>query len=516
MRDQARCCLLSQQANSSRLRCAGAVAGAFGVLLLPILAAAQHADTTAPDTPAVAEPAVAERADAAAHSPDQVEVNPVAQDDEIAGRVGRILTATGWFRDPHVKVNEGVVFLQGQTASEAYKKWAGDLARNTRDVVAVVNKISVDEPSVWDSTEVRRQVADFGRSAVRALPIALFAGIVLTVAWLIARGLSRIVQRLLRRSMTSDLLRRATGGTVAMLAFLVAVYLVLQVAGLTRLALTLAGGTGLVGLALGIAFKEITENFLASIYLSIQKPFEIGDLVEINAMLGYVQRVTARTTILMTLDGNHVQIPNATVFKNILRNYTSNPNRRVDFVIGVGYDAVITDAQSLALYVVQEHPAVLERPEPWVLVDELGPSTVNLRVYFWLDGTQHSWLKVRSAVIRLTKDAFQRAGISLPDASREVVFPDGVPVRLSEPRTADAPARPDDAAARRRSSKAEPPEAAQAPAVAAEGNLSSEAGEIAIQASQSRMPEAGENLIASTPDAASDPPADKTAHHGVG
>jgi len=81
---------------------------------------------------------------------------------------------------------------------------------------------------------------------------------------------------------------------------------------MTQVALTLAGGTGLLGLALGIAFREITENFLASIYLSIQKPFEVGDLVEVTGLLGYVQRVTARTTILMTLDGNHVQIPNAT------------------------------------------------------------------------------------------------------------------------------------------------------------------------------------------------------------
>ena len=75
-----------------------------------------------------------------------------------------------------------------------------------------------------------------------------------------------------------------------MVIFLLALYLVLQVAGLTRLALTLAGGTGVVGLALGIAFKDITENLLASIYLSIQKPFEVGDLVQVDGALGYVQR----------------------------------------------------------------------------------------------------------------------------------------------------------------------------------------------------------------------------------
>jgi small conductance mechanosensitive channel len=84
---------------------------------------------------------------------------------------------------------------------------------------------------------------------------------------------------------------------------------------------------------------------------------------------------------------------------------------------------------------------VLGNPEPWVLVDGLGSATVQLRVYFWLEGTTHSWLKVRSSVIRLVKRAFQDAGISMPDEAREVVFPDGVPVRMLEAGPESAGAR---------------------------------------------------------------------------
>ena len=110
-----------------------------------------------------------------------------------------------------------------------------------------------------------------------------------------------------------------------------------------------------------------------------------------------------------------MQVPNSTVFKSTLRNFTSNPNRRDDFIVGIGYDDSITFAQEVALKVLAEHPAVLHDPEPLVLVENLGSSTVNLRIYFWLDGGQHSWAKVKSSVIRLTKRAFQDAGISLPD-----------------------------------------------------------------------------------------------------
>jgi hypothetical protein len=83
-------------------------------------------------------------------APAKVDVKPVARDEEIRKRLQRVLNATGWFTDPHVRVEEGVVFLNGQTETDELKKWAGDLARNTQDVVAVINRIEVAEPSAWD------------------------------------------------------------------------------------------------------------------------------------------------------------------------------------------------------------------------------------------------------------------------------------------------------------------------------------------------------------------------------
>jgi len=255
-------------------------------------------------------------------------------------------------------------------------------------------------------------------------------------------------------------------------------------------ALTVLGGTGLIGLVLGIAFRDITENFLASIFLSVQNPFESGDLVEIAGILGFVQALTTRATLLMTLDGNHVQIPNATVYKSNIRNYTSNPNRRVDFSIGIGYDDSITAAQEVAMKVLEEHPAVLKDPEPWVLVESLGSATVNLRIYFWLDGGQHSWLKVKSSVIRLVKRAFQSEAISMPDEAREMIFPQGVSVRLLEPDGGEKPGAVV-------SELALPHQAEESGSVSteAEAGLRSEAEEIQEQARQSRKPEEGENLL---------------------
>ena len=267
---------------------------------------------------------------------------------------------------------------------------------------------------------------------------------------------------------------------------LVGSYLVLRIAGLTQLALTLVGGTGLIGLVLGIAFREITENFLASLVLSLQQPFREGDLVEVASVTGYVQRLTSRTTVLMTLDGSQLQIPNSIVFKSTIRNYSSNPNRREDFLIGIGYDDPIPFAQETALKVLAEHPAILKEPESLVLVESLGPSTVNLRVYFWLDGGRHSWLKVKSSVIRLVKRAFQESGISIPDEAREVTFPDGVPIRMVAGEHAPKPAA---------AAVVKPSIEPEIVATKAEAGLQSDAEEIKAQARKSWTP--GENLLTS-------------------
>jgi len=119
-------------------------------------------------------------------------------------------------------------------------------------------------------------------------------------------------------------------------------------------------------------------------------------------------------------------------------------------------------------------------------VENLGASTVNLRIYFWLDGGQHSWAKVKSSVIRLTKRAFQEAAISLPDEAREVTFPQGVPVRMIKGEGATEATD---------QTRAQPPAVPEAVATKAEAGLQSEAGEIKEQARKSWTP--GENLLTS-------------------
>lgn len=435
------------------------------------------AETTSPPKATLEAPPQAPEA------PGKIEVNPQTRDDEIQKRLTDILTSTGWFTSPSVEVKDGVVFLKGETHSEEFKTWAGNLARNTRDVTAVVNKISIIQTPIWDFDFVWDGLKKEWSKMLLAIPSFVAGILILFFAWQAARLTVLIVRRLLRHKFHQMLLREVIARMAGFCFFLLGIYIVFEISNLTSAALTVVGGTGLIGIILGIAFRDITENFLASILLSIQNPFRNGDLIEINGVTGYVQYLTMRVTMIMTLDGNHVQIPNTTVYKSNIRNFSSNPNRREEFAIGISYEDPISLAQETALKVLGEHEAVLKDPEPMALVDSLGKSAVILRIYFWFDGSKYSALKVKSSLIRLIKRALQEQHISIPDEGRERIFPKGLPIQMLEPK--------EQKPTKEAHSSQEPKETE----IESKTELESEAKDIEELASQSSVPEEGKNFL---------------------
>jgi small-conductance mechanosensitive channel len=453
--------------------------------LVPTAAAQQPADSADVDD----QPAALEGE--APPAPQQVDVEPVATDEAIAERLTRILNATEWFQDPQVRVDEGVVFLSGKTANERYRTWAGDLARNTKGVVAAVNRIEIVEGSLWDLSPAWAEIRRLMRSGVQAVPLMGLALVLLLATWLASKLMVRLANTVLQPQIANELLRRVITRATAIPVFLLGIYLILRISGLTQMAVTVIGGTGLAGLVVGIAFRDIAENFLASILISIQRPFATGDLIEVVGVQGFVQHVSTRGTLLMTLEGNHVQIPNSTIYKAVVRNFTANPQMRLDFVVGIGYADDIAAAQEIAMNVLRHHPVVLDDPEPLVLVEALGAATVTLHLYFWIDARQHSFLKTRSSVIRLVKRAFEQSGVSMPDEAREVVFPQGVPLVAPDGNGVAAPRSP--VAVPREFATTRPGD--DTVTTTSEGGLSSEAQEIEQQARKSRRLAEGANLL---------------------
>lgn len=267
---------------------------------------------------------------------------------------------------------------------------------------------------------------------LHSIPAILIGLVILLIAYGFARAATLITKKIIQRKFVHPLTQNVIARSAGTVVFLLGVYLIFEMAHLTKAAFAVISGTGVLGIILGIAFRDITENFLASILLSLHHPFNPGDLVEITHFTGYVQSLTMRVTLLKSKEGHLIQIPNSVVYKSHIRNYTSNPNRREEFEVGIGYENNITFAQEIILKTLENQEEVLKSSEPLVLLESLGKSAVTLRVLFWIDSSKYNWLKVKSTVIHHVLCALQENGISIPPENREVFFPEGISIRLEE------------------------------------------------------------------------------------
>jgi len=252
------------------------------------------------------------------------------------------------------------------------------------------------------------------------LPLLVVAfAIVLVSTWL-AGFISRRLH-LLRLRTDNPYMDGLIRNVVRVVIILCGVVVALNLLNATALVTAVLGSAGVIGLVLGFAFKDIAENYVAGILLSLRQPFSPGEHVVVDGNEGKVVALHSRTTVLMTLEGNELRLPNALVFKAIILNYSRNPNRRFDFTIPIDLNQSIRTAQSLALEEICGVEGLLPDPGPSWAVHEYGAAGIVLRFFGWVDQRQSDLGKVRSESIRLVKAAFAREGIEPPRAIYHVI-----------------------------------------------------------------------------------------------
>jgi len=326
-------------------------------------------------------------------------------------------------------------------------------------------------------------LAQFTQLALEKLPSILLGVLIFAMFFWLSRPIGNFLTKPLAKSTTSKLIQMVISRTMSMLVILIGLYILLRLVGLTQFAVALLSGTGVLGLIIGFAFKDIAENFLSSLLLSVQRPFKIGDIIEVEGYLGVVNKMTSRATTLVDFNGDHVQLPNATIYKNVIRNLTANPLMRSTIDIGVGYDADFDHAQSLATNIMLAHPAVLDDPAPQVLVDSLGASTCNLRLYFWVNSEINSQFKVSSVLMKRVVETFLAEDIAMPDDARERIILN--PEFLAQPSVENSKqvAATSENITKKSSSEI------------SNEDTSSDHDEIREQAAQARDPEQGANIL---------------------
>jgi small-conductance mechanosensitive channel len=179
---------------------------------------------------------------------------------------------------------------------------------------------------------------------------------------------------------------------------------------------------------LGFALQDVAKNFIAGLLILLQRPFEIGDVVNVSGFTGTVLDISLRTTDIRTADGLFVTIPNGDVFVSSITNYTRAPKRRIEIQAGVSYDAQPEKVKQIALEAVQEVTGLLDPPAPQVVYSNLGDSAVEISVYYWVDMLKVDFMEARDEGVRAIKAAFEQQGIDMPYPTMAVLLPkDGPP-----------------------------------------------------------------------------------------
>lgn len=252
------------------------------------------------------------------------------------------------------------------------------------------------------------------------IPLLILALLVLLIANWTSRFVGNRLHLVKLRSQNpymSGLLRMIVRTAIILIGVLIALDLI----GLTSVVGAVLGSAGVVGLVLGFAFRDIAENYIAGILLSVRRPFEPGEHVVIDNREGKVISVNSRATVLMTLDGNHLQLPNSLVFKSVVLNYSKNPKRRFDFSMLIDGSQSIREAQTMAMAAIAKVEGVLDEPDPAWTVVEFGAAGIQLRFYGWVNQHESDLGKVRSEAIRQVKATFANAGIEAPRTTYHVV-----------------------------------------------------------------------------------------------
>lgn len=335
-------------------------------------------------------------------------------DSAIEKRLRSVIGNIDDFQNVKVDVIEGVVRLSGKTHRMEASENAAQMVSRFEGVIYVDNQIQVETDVEARVKPALSRVRQYLVNGMQKLPILGVALSVVILFWLISRAATRWdlpYQRLglnrLLRNLIRQLLRKGI--------FLLGVVLALDILDITALVGALLGTAGVVGLAIGFAFKDIVENYLAGLLLSLRRPFDLNDLVLIDSHEGRVIRLTASELILMTLEGNHVRIPNAAVFKSFIYNYSINPRRRFDFGVGVGVNEDLVAVQTCGCDALRKMEGVMAEPGPFMRVSELGDYNVLVRFFGWIDQRTADFEKVRSEAIRRVKIALDEARVDMPE-----------------------------------------------------------------------------------------------------
>lgn len=344
-------------------------------------------------------------------------------DRQLADRLTGIFAAIDGLDEVQVTVRAGVVRLDGETETTALKQAAATVAARVEGVVHVDNEITT-------RPDVRNRLAPTGRTlrgvwraTLRFLP-QLGAALLVFLPFLLLAHLIGKWRHPLRRlginRLTGRVLRYALRITVVLIGILIG----LDILGLVGLVGAVVGTLGVLALIASLAARGWIENYFPGMMLGLNPPFHAGDLVQIGDVEGRVVRITARATVLMSLDGEEVQIANVEVYRTTLINFSQHRERRLRFTVTLSPAADLVAAQEVGRAALLALEGVLSDPPPFMRMRRLGRDFLDVDFMAWIDQDVIGFRIVEGRAKRAVFEALAGAGIPLPQDVLHVVPPE--------------------------------------------------------------------------------------------
>ncbi|GAB6196309.1 mechanosensitive ion channel family protein [Lysobacter xanthus] len=368
-----------------------------------------------PDTAPAQDAVTLARAAGSARSALPAVVPAGPADTALARDVARRLRSVPGFGQVTVTVAGGVVRLEGSVNDGRARAHAEQIAAQQPGAASVDNRLRIAGDVGTRLRLALEQVYGKLIGLVARLPLLLVAAVIVLLSGWIGRAVSRRIHlsRFSAKNPYIDaLIARLVNWAFLLLGLLVA----LDLLEATAVVGALLGSAGVAGIALGFAFRDIAENYVAGILLSLRRGFRPGDHLLVDRYEGKVVALTSRSTVLMTLDGVQVALPNALVFKSVVSNYSQNPTRRFEFAMVIDAGESIREAQEAGVAAMAGVDGVLADPAPSAACDGYQSGGIQVTYRGWVDQTASDMRKVRSECLRAAKAAFEAAGIDGPRA----------------------------------------------------------------------------------------------------
>lgn len=270
-----------------------------------------------------------------------------------------------------------------------------------------------------------QQINNMGREFMVLLPNLIF-GLVVFVAFLFAaRGVRSVVERLTANRHQSESLKILLSRLAYVMTLILGILITVTIVVPSFTPASLLSALGVGGVAIGFAFKDIFQNFLAGVLLLLTEPFKINDQIKYKDFEGTVESIQTRATTIMTYDGRRVVIPNAELFINAVTVNTAYDKRRLQYDIGIGYGDDIAEARQLIVEALRGLNGVLDDPAPEALVVDLAGSSVNIRARWWINPPRRAdFMAAQDQGLEAIKNTLSAHGIDLPYPTQQILLHD--------------------------------------------------------------------------------------------